>query len=80
MIRDRWIRHPVTSLSLSCLAIREMFGKLPQRASFCSIKDNKRVDYFPTDETISAFTGSVQEIISSVCAEQFGATPSFQTQ
>jgi DNA helicase II / ATP-dependent DNA helicase PcrA len=56
-----------------------MFWKLPQRASFYSIKDNKMVDYFPTEETIGAFTESVQEIITSVCAEQFEATPSFQT-
>jgi DNA helicase-2/ATP-dependent DNA helicase PcrA len=66
-------------LNLYCLAIREMFGKLPQRASFCFIKDNKMVDYLPTEETIGAFTGSVKEISASVCAEQFEATPSFQT-
>ena len=68
-----------TQLNLYCLAIKEMFGKLPQRASFNYIKDNKMVDYFPTEETSGAFTGSVKEIISSVCAEQFEATPSFQT-
>jgi len=56
-----------------------MSGKLPQRASFYYIKDNKMVDDFPAEETIRAFTGSVQEIISSVCAEQIEATPSFQT-
>jgi len=70
-------------LNLYCLAIKEMYGKLPQRASFYYIKDNKMVDYFPTEETIGetigAFTGSVNKIISSVCAEQFGVTPSFQT-
>jgi hypothetical protein len=37
------------------------------------------VDYFPTEETIRAFTESVQEIISAVCNEQFEATPSFQS-
>ncbi len=56
-----------------------MFGKLPQRASFYYIRDNKMVDYFPTEETVGKFTESVKEIIVSVCAEQFDATPSFQT-
>ena len=68
-----------TQLNLYCLAIQEMFGKLPQRASFYYIKDNKMVDYFPTEETIGAFTESVKGIISAVCAERFEATPSFQT-
>ena len=36
------------------------------------------VDYFPTEETIRAFTEAIKEIISSVCAEQFEATHSFQ--
>jgi DNA helicase-2/ATP-dependent DNA helicase PcrA len=56
-----------------------MYGKLPQRASFYYIRDNKMVDYFPTEETIRAFTESAKGIISSVCAEEFEATPSFQT-
>ena len=56
-----------------------MFGKLPQRASFYYIKDDKMVDYFPTEETVGAFAESATGIISAVCAEQFEATPSFQT-
>jgi DNA helicase-2/ATP-dependent DNA helicase PcrA len=63
-------------LNLYCLTIKEMFGKLPQRASFYYIKDNKMVDYFPTEETIGAFTESIKEIIALVCAELFEATPS----
>ena len=47
-------------LNLYCLAIKEMFGRLPQRASFYYIKDDKMVDYFPTEETIGAFTESVK--------------------
>jgi len=68
-----------TQLNLYCLAIREMFGKLPQRASFYFIKDNKMVDYFPTEETVSVFADSVKEIISAVCEEKFDPAPSFQT-
>jgi DNA helicase-2/ATP-dependent DNA helicase PcrA len=66
-------------LNLYCLAVKEMFGKLPQRASFYYLKDNKMVDYFPTEETVGLFTGSVKEIISAVCEEKFDPTPSFQT-
>ncbi len=66
-------------LNLYCLAIKEMHGRLPQRASFYYIKDDRMVDYLPTEETISAFTESVKGIIESVCAEQFEATASFQT-
>jgi hypothetical protein len=32
-----------------------MSGKLLQRASFYYNKDDKMVDYFPTDETVGAF-------------------------
>ncbi len=66
-------------LNLSSLAIKEMFGRLPQRASFYYIRDDKMVDYFPTEETVGVFTESTKEIISAVCAEQFEATTSFQT-
>jgi DNA helicase-2/ATP-dependent DNA helicase PcrA len=67
-----------TQLNLYCLAVREMFGKLPKRASFYYIKDNKMVDYVPTEETVGTFAESVKEIISSVCAERFEAKPSYQ--
>jgi DNA helicase-2/ATP-dependent DNA helicase PcrA len=66
-------------LNLYSLAIKELFGKLPQRASFYYIKENKMVDYFPTEETIGAFAETAKSIISSVCAERFDPTPAFQT-
>ncbi len=69
----------IFQLNLYCLAVKEMFGKLPQRASFYYIKDNKMVDYFPSEETVGLFAESVKEIISSVCEEKFDPTPSFQT-
>jgi DNA helicase-2/ATP-dependent DNA helicase PcrA len=66
-------------LNLYCLAVKEMFGKLPQRASFYYIKENKMLDYFPTEETVGAFTEIAKSIISSVCAERFDPTPAYQT-
>jgi DNA helicase-2/ATP-dependent DNA helicase PcrA len=66
-------------LNLYSLAIKEMFGKLPQRASFYYIRDNRMVDYFPTEETVGTFAETAKSIISAVCAERFGPTPSYQT-
>jgi DNA helicase-2/ATP-dependent DNA helicase PcrA len=66
-------------LNLYSLAIRELFGRLPKRASFYYIKDDKMVDYFPTEETVGAFAETAISIISAVCMERFEATPSFQT-
>jgi len=66
-------------LNLYSLAIKEMFGKLPKRASFYYIRDDKMVDYSPTEETVGAFAQTATSIISAVCAEQFGPTPSYQT-
>jgi DNA helicase II / ATP-dependent DNA helicase PcrA len=65
-------------MNLYCLAVREMYGKLPVRASLYYIKDNKMIDYFPTEETIAAFEEAAKEIIAAVCAERFDPTPSFQ--
>jgi DNA helicase-2/ATP-dependent DNA helicase PcrA len=65
-------------LNLYCLAVKEMFGKLPLRASFYFIKDNKMTDYFPTEETIALFAESAKMIITAVCAERFDPTPSYQ--
>jgi DNA helicase-2/ATP-dependent DNA helicase PcrA len=66
-------------LNLYSLAIRDLFGRLPKRASFYYIKDDKMVDYFPTEETVGVFTESAKEIISAVCAERFDPAPAFQT-
>jgi DNA helicase-2/ATP-dependent DNA helicase PcrA len=66
-------------LNLYSLAIKELFGKLPKRASFYYIKDDKMVDYFPTEETVGAFAETATTIISAVCAERFDPTPAYQT-
>jgi hypothetical protein len=56
-----------------------MFGKLPQRASFYYIRDNKMVDYYPTEETVGLFAETARTIIAAVCAERFDPTPGYQT-
>jgi CRISPR/Cas system-associated exonuclease Cas4 (RecB family) len=56
-----------------------MYGRLSQHASSCYIEDNKMVDYFPTQESVGAFAETAKSIISTVCAERFDPTPSFQT-
>jgi DNA helicase-2/ATP-dependent DNA helicase PcrA len=66
-------------LNLYSLAVREMFGKLPVRASFYYIQDNRIVDYHPNEETISAFAETTEGIIAAVCAEKFDPTPSYHT-
>jgi DNA helicase II / ATP-dependent DNA helicase PcrA len=66
-------------LNLYTLAIKEMFGKLPQRASFYYIRDNKMVDYHPTEETVGLFAETAKTIIAAVCAERFDPTPAHQT-
>jgi len=66
-------------LNLYSLAVREMVGKLPKRASFYYIRDDKMVDYHPNEETVSAFARTAEGIIAAVCAERFDPTPSYQT-
>jgi hypothetical protein len=56
-----------------------MFGRLPQRASFSSIWDNKMIDHSPTEETIGLFAETAKSIFAAVCAGRFDPTPSYQT-
>ena len=64
-------------LNLYCLAIQERYGELPERASFFYLKDNKVADYRPDEETITAFREKLGGMVDAVCAEEFGATPSY---
>jgi hypothetical protein len=59
--------------------MKEMVGKLPQRASFYYIKDDKMVDYYPTEETVGLFAETAKTIIAAVCSERFDPTPAYQT-
>ena len=60
-----------------CIAVQEIYGKLPVRASLYYLKDNKTIDYIPDESSIAAFRERVAGMIGSVCAEEFVAKPSF---
>jgi DNA helicase-2/ATP-dependent DNA helicase PcrA len=64
-------------LNLYCLAVRDRYGELPRRASFLYLKDNKRVDYFPDDESMEFFLHKLSGMIGAICAGEFPATPSY---
>jgi len=61
------------------MAVREMFKKLPKRASFYYIRDDKMVDYHPNEETVGAFARTAEGIIAAVCADGSTRPPSYQT-
>jgi len=66
-------------MNLYSLAVRELYGKLPIRASLFYLSPNKTYNYTPTTETIRKFQERVTGLISAVCAEKFAPTPDFQT-
>lgn len=65
-------------MNLYCLAVRELYGTLPVRASLYYIKENKTVDYFPTGESVGAFENTAKEIIRAICSERFDPASSYQ--
>ncbi len=66
-------------MNLYSLAIRELYGKLPVKASLYYLGPNKTYDYTPTPESIATFEERVVNLITSVCAEKFPPTPDYQT-
>jgi len=66
-------------MNLYSLAIREIYGKLPVKASLYYLGPNKTYDYTPTLETIGTFEERVVNLIKSICAEEFSPRPDYQT-
>jgi len=66
-------------MNLYSLAIREVYGKLPLKASLYYLRHNKIYDYGPTIESIGTFEARVVNLINAVCAEEFSPTPDYQT-
>jgi DNA helicase-2/ATP-dependent DNA helicase PcrA len=64
-------------MNIYCIAVQEMYGKLPVRASFYYLKEDKMVDYVPDEESIAAFEERMEVMIAAVCAEEFPAKPSY---
>ena len=67
-------------MNVYCLALLNSpkFGKLPERASLFYIKHNKMIDYLPDQISVEAQKKMLEEMINSVLAEKFTATPSFK--
>ena len=57
------------------MAIRELYGKLPERATLFYLRDNKLVDYLPTEESIAAFGGILEKLVAGITAGNFPAQP-----
>lgn len=64
-------------LNLYALAIRELYGKLPERATLFYLKDNKLIDYLPTKESIRAFSQNIEQMIGKILAGEFPAQPDY---
>lgn len=66
-------------MNLYSLTIRELYGKLPVKASLYYLGPNKTYDYSPTIESIGTFEDRVVKLINAVCTEEFSPTPDYQT-
>jgi len=58
-------------LNLYCLAVQEIFGELPERATFYFVKEKKELNYSPTEETIAAFRERLSGYILRIRAGEF---------
>ncbi len=64
-------------LNLYAMAIREIFGELPERASLFYLADNRIIDYLPTEESIRTFSKSLEEMFGCIQAGEFPARPDY---
>jgi len=64
-------------LNIYCLAVQELYGTLPEKAELFFLKDNKRVPYTPTEESICAFKEMLSSLIDAILNERFPANPDF---
>jgi DNA helicase II / ATP-dependent DNA helicase PcrA len=64
-------------LNLYCLAVQELYGKLPEKAELFYLKDDKHAPYMPTQDTIGAFTETLSTLISGITCEEFPANPDY---
>jgi len=62
-------------LNLYAMAIRELYGTLPERATLFFLKDNKLVDYQPAGDSVGAFTRNLEQMIAGIGAGEFPARP-----
>ena len=71
----------IKDIQMNCysIAARELYGKLPARASLYFLKPDRTIDYLPTPETIETFEDRALGLINSVCADEFSPKPDFQS-
>ena len=65
-------------LNLYSMAVQQIYQVLPEKAEFFYLKDEKRVSYLPTEETIQAFTGTLNTLIGGITREEFPSKPDNQ--
>jgi DNA helicase-2/ATP-dependent DNA helicase PcrA len=65
-------------LNLYALAIREMYGKLPEKATLLYLKDNNPIPYEPTEESVKSFTESIGQMITRILTGEFPAQPGYK--
>ena len=64
-------------LNLYALAIKEMYGKLPERTTLFYLKDNNPIDYQPTEDSVVAFAGNLEQMMAKILAGEFPAQSDF---
>jgi len=64
-------------LNMYCLAVQQLYGKLPERAEFFFLKDGNHAAYIPNAETIKAFENLVSGLINGIICEQFPPKPDY---
>jgi len=65
-------------LNLYAMAIRELYGKLPERTTLFYLADNKLVDYAPTEAGVKAFTENLEKMVARILAGEFPAQPGYK--
>jgi DNA helicase-2/ATP-dependent DNA helicase PcrA len=53
--------------------VREIFGELPERATFFFVKERKELHYSPTEESVAAFRERLSGYILRIRAGEFPA-------
>jgi len=64
-------------LNLYSLAVLERYGVLPERSTLYYIKDDRQVDYRPTEASIQAFREMLAGMVGRICEEVFPAMPGY---
>lgn len=65
-------------LNLYSLAVKQIYGVLPEKAELFFLKDGKHAPYLPTEESMLTFTETLNSLINGITSEEFPARPDFQ--